>query len=296
MKKGVLYAIAAYFIWGFLPFYWKALQSIGTWELVAHRIVWSLIFVVVILAFKRQWRWLIPALKDKRVLLTFFITGCLLGINWAIYIWAVNAGFIVDASLGYFINPLVSVMLGVIFFKERLRLWQGVAVAIALAGVLYLTVSYGSLPWIALGLAFTFGTYGLLKKSTQMDPLNGQFLEMTVLFLPSLIYVLFLESQGVGAGQHASLFTLLLLACSGALTAVPLILFSTAAQKIPLSMIGLMFYITPTMQFLIGVLVFNEPFTQARMIGFSLVWTALLIYSVEGIIVRRRAMAVQYAN
>lgn len=296
MRKGVLYAIASYFIWGILPFYWKALQSIGASELVAHRIVWSLIFLAVVLALKRQWSWLIPALKEKKNLITFFITGCLLGINWGIYIWSVNAGFIVDASLGYFINPLVSVMLGMIFFKERLRMWQGVAVAIALAGVLYLTVSYGSLPWIALGLAFTFGIYGLLKKTTKMDALNGQFLEMTVLFIPSLAYVIYLESQGVGASQHASVFTLLLLACSGALTAVPLILFSTAAQRIPLSMIGLMFYITPTMQFLIGVLVFDEPFTQARMIGFSLVWVALLIYSIEGIIVRRRAMAVQYAN
>ena len=296
MRKGVLYALVSYFIWGILPFYWKALQSIGAAELVAHRIVWSLIFLAVVLAFKRQWSWLIPALKEKKNLITFFITGCLLGINWGIYIWSVNAGFIVDASLGYFINPLVSVMLGVIFLKERLRMWQSVAVAIALAGVLYLTVSYGSLPWIALGLAFTFGIYGLLKKTTKMDALNGQFLEMTVLFLPSLAFVIYLESQGVGASHHASLFTLMLLACSGALTAIPLILFSTAAQKIPLSMIGIMFYITPTMQFLIGVLVFDEPFTQARMIGFSLVWVALLIYSIEGIIVRRRAVVVQYAN
>ncbi len=173
---------------------------------------------------------------------------------------------------------------------------QGLAIAIAVAGVVYLTISYGTLPWVALSLALTFGFYGLLKKTTTLDALNGLSLEMAVVFLPALAYLLYRESLGVGAFGQAGLSTILLLAGSGAVTAVPLLLFTKAAQKIPLSMVGLLFYMTPSMQFLIGVLIYGEPFTQARMIGFSLVWTAVLLYSVEGIIVQRRSMAVRYAG
>jgi chloramphenicol-sensitive protein RarD len=296
LKKGVLYALGAYLIWGFLPIYWKLLQSIPSIDLAAHRMVWSLVFVAVVLVFKRQWQWLKPALTNKRTLLTFFTTGVLIGANWSIYIWAVNAGFIVETSLGYFINPLVSVTLGMIFFGERLRLGQGAAVAIAVAGVLYLTVSYGALPWIALSLALTFGFYGLLKKSTRIEALHGLLLEMSVVFLPALIYLFYRQTQGMGAFGQVSWWTMALLVGSGALTAIPLIFFANAAQQIPLSMVGLLFYLTPSMQFLIGVLVYGEPFTQARMIGFGLVWIALLLYSIEGAIVRRRSVAVQYAN
>jgi chloramphenicol-sensitive protein RarD len=296
MKKGILYAVGAYTIWGFLPVYWKALQSIPSLELVAHRMAWSLVFVVGVLAFRGGWQWLKPALKNNRVRLTFLATGLLIGTNWSIYIWAVNAGFIVETSLGYFINPLVSVMLGVIFFRERLRLGQSLAIGIAVVGVLYLAISYGTLPWIALSLALTFGLYGLLKKTTALDALNGLSLEMAVVFWPALAYLLYRESVGVAALGQANLFTILLLAGSGALTAIPLLLFSKAAQEIPLSMVGLLFYMTPTMQFLIGVSIYGEPFTQARMIGFSLVWTALLLYSVEGIIVRRRSVAMRYTG
>jgi chloramphenicol-sensitive protein RarD len=296
MKKGILYAVGAYTIWGLLPVYWKALQNIPSLELAAHRMTWSLVFVVGVLAFRGGWRWLKPALKNNRIRLTFLATGLLIGTNWSIYIWAVNAGFIVETSLGYFINPLVSVMLGVIFFRERLRLGQSLAIGIAVAGVLYLTISYGALPWIALSLALTFGFYGLLKKTTALDALNGLSLEMTVVFWPALTYLLYRESAGVGALGQANLLTILLLAGSGALTAIPLLLFSKAVQKIPLSTVGLLFYMAPTMQFLIGVLIYGEPFTQARMIGFSLVWTALLLYSVEGIIVRRRSVAMRYAD
>ena len=297
MRKGILYAIGAYTIWGFLPIYWKLLQSIPSLELAAHRMVWSFLLVVVVLSFKGQWQWLKPVLKNKKIMLTFITAGVLVGANWSIYIWAVNAGFIVETSLGYFINPLVSVMLGVIFFKERLRLWQGIAVGIAMTGVLYLTVNYGSLPWIALSLALTFGFYGLLKKTTRMNALHGLALEMTVVSLPALVYLFYQESLvGQGALGQSGWVTILLLMGTGVVTAFPLILYTNAVQRIPLSMMGLLFYMTPTMQFLIGVWVYGEPFTQARMIGFSLVWTALLLYSIEGVIVRRRSVAVQYAN
>jgi len=259
--------------------------------------VWSFLLVVVVLSFKGQWQWLKPVLKNKKIMLTFITAGVLVGANWSIYIWAVNAGFIVETSLGYFINPLVSVMLGVIFFKERLRLWQGIAVGIAMTGVLYLTVNYGSLPWIALSLALTFGFYGLLKKTTRMNALHGLALEMTVVSLPALAYLVCQESLvGQGALGQSGWVTILLLMGTGVVTAFPLILYTNAVQRIPLSMMGLLFYMTPTMQFLIGVWVYGEPFTQARMIGFSLVWTALLLYSIEGVIVRRRSVAVQYAN
>ncbi len=293
MKKGIIYVVGAYVIWGVLPIYWKLLQDIPATALVAYRVVGSLILVVGFLTYLRQWQWLKGAVTNKRIFFTFLTTGSLMTVNWLIYIWAVNSNYIVDASLGYFINPLVSVLLGVIFFREQLRLGQGVSVAIAFAGVLYLTISYGSLPWIALTLACTFGIYGLLKKSTSLQVLPGLSLEMAVIFLPALGYLFM--ADGVGAGQLNTL-TILLLAGTGVITVVPFYLYSSAAQRIPLSMMGILQYIAPTMQFLIGVLVYGEAFTQNRMIGFSLVWLALIIYSIEGVIVRRKASALRYAH
>jgi len=279
-----------------MPIYWKALKAVPAPQIFSHRIVWTLVFVVILVAYGNHWNWLNWVRKQPKTLITIFSMACLLTVNWLTYIWAVNAGYIVETSLGYFINPLVSVVLGMIFFGERLRLWQGVAVGIAFMGVLYLTVNYGTLPWIALTLAFSFGFYGLLKKKVPLRAVNGLSLEMSVLVFPALGYLIYQDQLGVGAFGRIDIPTTVLLTLTGLATGLPLLLFSAAAQKIPLSMLGILQYIAPTLQFLVGVLIYHEAFTQVRMVGFSLVWIALLVYSIEGVVTRRRAAALRYAS
>ncbi len=290
MNKGVIYAAASYVAWGLLPIYWKSLHNVPASQILSHRIVWSLLFVGLILTLRRNWGWLRPAIVRPRVLMTFVLSGILLGINWFVYIWGVNAGFIVETSLGYFINPLVNVLLGYIFLKERLRPVQWLALSVALGGVLYLTVSYGAFPWIALTLAFTFGTYGLLRKTAALNSAEGLFLETAVLFLPAFGFLLLQERGGVGAFAHAGLTTTLLLMGAGVVTSVPLILFASGARQITMTTLGLLQYIAPTLQFLIGVLIYNEEFGVSRVIGFGLIWLALILYTSESIL-RRRGMA-----
>jgi chloramphenicol-sensitive protein RarD len=221
------------------------------------------------------------------VLRVYLLSAVLIGVNWLTYVWAVNAGFIVETSLGYFINPLLSVLMGVIFLRERLRLWQWLPLGLAAAGVLYLTLAYGALPWIALILAFSFGLYGLIKKVAPLDALYGLTLETGILFLPALGYLVYAEAAGTAAFLHAGLGSDLLLAGAGAVTTIPLLLFAAGARRISLSLVGVLQYLAPTMQFLLGVLVYHEPFTQARLIGFGAVWIALLIFGVEGFLARR---------
>jgi chloramphenicol-sensitive protein RarD len=211
----------------------------------------------------------------------------LIGINWLTYVWAVNAGFIVETSLGYFINPLVSVLMGVIILKEQIRPWQWAAIGLAASGVLYLTFSYGSLPWIALTLAFSFGFYGLVKKTAPLNSLQGVTLETGILFLPSIGWLIISEFQGDGTFLNTGWQADLLMVGAGLVTTIPLLMFASAAKMIPLSMVGILQYIAPTIQFLIGVLVYHEPFTSARVIGFSIVWLALIIFGVEGWVVQR---------
>src|SRR5215216_6376709 len=230
-KKGMFYAIGAYIAWGFLPVFWKALHDVPALEILAHRVVWGLAVAVVLVTYRIGWQWISPIVRNKRTLLTFAASALLLSLNWFIYIWAVNAGHIVQTSLGYFINPLVNVLLGVLFLKERLRGGQGIAIAIALGGVLYLTVQYGALPWIALGLAVSFGFYGLLRKTAQLDSLEGFTLEILLLFLPALAYLLYRESLGSAAFAHTGVITSLLLACAGVVTAGPLLLFAAGARR-----------------------------------------------------------------
>lgn len=288
MNKGILYAISAFTLWGFFPFYFKALQAVPAVEILGHRMAWAALFIVAVLSYKRHWKWVRPALRSRKTLFTFLYTAVILTVNWLTYIWGVNAGFIVEASLGYFITPLVSVLLGFIFLGERLRLIQGLAIILAAAGVLYMTFGYGTLPWIALVLAFSFGTYGLLRKTAALSSLEGLSLETGLMFLPALIFLLYLEWQGAGSFGHTDIVTTFLLAFSGVATALPLLLFAAAARQITLTSLGLLQYIAPTLQFLIGVLVYNEPFDQVRIIGFSAIWLALFIYTLEGIVVRRR--------
>ncbi|HEX6289520.1 MAG TPA: EamA family transporter RarD [Herpetosiphonaceae bacterium] len=284
MNKGVLYAAGAYILWGLLPIFWKALHHVPALEILAHRMVWSLVFVLALLAVQGHWAWLGVVFQNASVLLAFTTTAVLLSLNWFIYIWAVNAGYIVETSLGYFINPLVNVLLGTLFLKERLRRWQAVAIAVAVSGVLYLTVQYGALPWIALTLAGSFGIYGLLRKTASLNSLEGLTLETLLLFPPALAYLIYLEWAGRGAFAHTDLTTSLLLVASGVATALPLLLFASGARRITLTLTGILQYIAPTMQLLIGVLIYGESLSGDRLIGFCLIWLALAIYSVEGLL------------
>ena len=289
MNKGILYGIGAYIIWGLFPLYWKAMSSVPSLQIVAHRLVWCLVFVAVLLSIMRGWTDLRKAITGRLVLL-YAVAAALLTINWLVYIWGVNAGFVVETSLGYFINPLVNVALGVLFFKERLSLSKWLPIGLAAAGVVYLTISYGQLPWISLALAFSFGLYGLMKKALPLNSLHGLTLETAILFVPSLAYLLLVEAQATGSLFHESPLVNLLLILAGPVTALPLLLFSGAARSIPLSTLGLLQYIAPTLQFMLGVFVYHEPFTQERLIGFAIIWLALIILTVGGLLERRRAL------
>lgn len=287
MNKGVGYALAAYIFWGFLPIYWKFLNHVPAQEILMHRIAWSFVFLLLVLSYKRYWSWL-SALKDWRVLLTFLASSLLLTVNWGLYIWAVNAGYIVEASLGYFINPLVNVVLGLLFLRERLRRGQWLAVAFAVVGVGYLTITYGALPWISLTLAFSFGTYGLLRKTAKLDALAGLSLETALLFLPAAGYLIWLQVNKTAVFLHTDPISNILLIFTGVVTAVPLLWFALGARQVPLTTMGVLQYAAPTLQFLIGVFLYHEPFTHDRLIGFSFIWVALAIYSLEMVINGRR--------
>jgi chloramphenicol-sensitive protein RarD len=292
MNKGILYALGAYGLWGFLPIYWKLLKGVPPLEIMAHRIVWGLVILLGLLAYKQRWAWLQTARHSRRTLMTFLVSAVLLSANWFTYIWAVNAGFIVEASLGYFINPLINVLFGAIFLGERLRGWQKAAILLALSGVLWLTISYGALPWIALTLAVSFGLYGLLRKTAELESLEGLSLEMMILFLPALGYLLYLLAIGDFSLGRVSALQNLLLVMTGVITAVPLLLFAMGARRVTLTTLGILQYIAPTGQFLIGVFVYDEPFSAMQLVGFGLIWLALAIYTSEGISVGRRKTAV----
>lgn len=288
-NKGLWFAFGAYFIWGLFPIYWKLLKNVSALELIGHRIIWSFVMLAGVITLTVQWGRLRVAAFDRRVIRIYSLAAVLIGANWLMYVWAVNAGFIVETSLGYFINPLLSVLLGVIIFREKLRLTQWIPVGLAALGVGYLTFVYGRLPWIALSLAFSFGFYGLVKKLAPLGSLYGLTLETGILFLPALGYLLFQEANGSAAFLHTGLTADLLMIGAGLVTTVPLLMFASAAQRIPLSMIGIMQYFAPTLQFLIGVLVYHEPFSQAQFIGFAIVWVALIIFWVDGYAASRRA-------
>ena len=290
VNKGVLYAFAAYGMWGFFPIYFKLLQEAPALEILAHRVVWSFLFMILVISLLRGWGRL-RSLLTRRIVITYLVASVLLAINWFTYIWAVNSGFIVEASLGYFINPLVNVLLGVVFLRERLSTFQWLPIGIATAGVLYLTINYGHLPWVALVLASSFGLYGLMKKLAPLNGTNGLTLETGLLFLPALGILLLAEVQGAGTFVHAGLGFSLLLAFSGFLTALPLLLFAEAAHLIPLTTLGFIQYVAPTLQFLIGVLLYHEEFTHVRVIGFSIIWFALLLYSANSIWSHRKQIS-----
>ena len=295
MTKGFWHALGAYGLWGLLPMYWKWLHPVPAVELISHRILWSCVFLGGVIFFQRGARVFASSVSPK-ILGMHALAAALIGINWLTYVWAVNAGFIVETSLGYFINPLISVLLGLVFLGERLRRWQWIALGLALAGVLYLTTAYGSLPWIALTLAFSFGLYGLVKKIAPLGSVHGLTVETGLLFVPALFYVIYVHGRGGGAFIHLGLRTDLLLAGTGLVTTIPLLLFASAAQRIPLSLMGLLQYIAPTLQLLLGVLVFGEPFSRRQFTGFGMVWIALMIFGTESLLARRARTLIAIAD
>lgn len=287
MKKGMWNGVAAYALWGLFPIYWKFLHQVPALQVIGHRISWSFLLLIVVVLLTRQWGAFRSAALTFQMLGIYFIAAVLLTINWLVYVWGVNAGFIVETSLGYFINPLLSVLLGVVFLRERLRPAQWIPVALATAGVIYLTVVYGRPPWIALALAFSFGFYGFVKKLAPLGSLYGLTLETGIAFPFALIYLVLVEFNGTGAFLHADARTNILLIATGAVTSIPLLMFASAAKQIPLTVVGLLQYIAPTLQFLIGVFIYREPFDQAHLIGFGIVWVALIIFWIENFLAHR---------
>ncbi len=291
MRTGVLSAALAFLCWGMFPLYFHAVREVPSMQILAHRMLWSLAFLLVVLALRRQWAWL-NQVRQPRVFGSFVASAFLLSANWLLYIWAVNNGHVIEASLGYFINPLVNIMFGYLILKERLRRVQWVAIGIAALGVAWLTWQSGSVPWIALCLAASFGAYGLLRKTAALGALEGLSFETMVLFPIAAIYVGWLTLHGENAFlTTTSDTTRWLLIASGPITAIPLLLFASGARQIPLSILGLLQYLAPTIQFLLGVLLFKEAFTADRLVGFALIWAALGLFAGEGLLQRGRSTA-----
>lgn len=281
-RRGVWAAISAYALWGLLPLYWKALHDVPARHILAHRIVWSCVVLAGLVAVRREWRVLAAAARHVRTLAIYLVAAILLALNWFTYIWAVNSDRIVESSLGYYINPLVSVVLGVMVLRERLRRIQWLAVLGAGCGVLYLTLHYGQFPWLALALAMSFGLYGLMKKTAPLPALPGLAIETFMLLLPALAYLVWLQRAGPGAFGGGGGSRTALLVLSGGVTVLPLLLFAQAARQVRLSTMGVLQYISPSLGLAIGVLVYGEPFPRPRLIGFAIIWASLLTYWVEG--------------
>jgi len=289
-RRGLLFGITAYGLWGLFPLYWPLLAPAAPAEILAHRIVWSLLFIGVLVWARRRYSTVRSALLDRRTRTMLVLASLVIGCNWFLFIWAVNNQHVVETSLGYFINPLVSVAMGVAAFGERMRRLQWVAVGIAASGVLWLTVQYGQPPWISIALALSFGTYGLAKKKANVGAVQSLAVETMVLAPLALGYLVTLQASGAAEfGQNGAGHTALLIG-TGVVTALPLLCFGAAATRIPLSMIGMLQYLTPTLQFLIGVLLYDEPMTSARWVGFGLVWTALAVFTAESLSRRRREL------
>ena len=288
--RGTWVAVGTFVLWGLAPLYWHLLKAVPSLQIVLHRVVWSALMVGAFLFWRDGRHWFRAVLAGHpRLWWMLLLSGVLISCNWGLYIWAVNAGHVVETALGYFINPLLNVVIGVLFLRERLRPLQWVSVAIAFAGVLWLTVQYGSFPWIALTLALSFGVYGVLRKLAHVDSVAGLGVESAYLFLPVLGWLLWSESSGTGGflalgdGPGYGATANLLLVLSGLVTALPLVGFAYAVRRISLTSVGILQYIAPTLQFLIGVFVFAEPFDRARLVGFACIWLALAVFVIDGL-------------
>lgn len=277
-NKGLLFGISAYIIWGLLPLYWKLVEEAGAYEILAHRGIWSLLICISLLALRKQLKSAYVMVRSSRTLSLLFLASGLLTINWGVYIWSVTVNRVVEAALGYYITPLINVTFGVLLLREKLRPAQWIAVALAAAGVVILTLGYGSLPWIALVLAISWGSYSLIKKSLNLGALETLSLETLFAFLPNLVFLFII--QGNGSAEFGSTWTIsLLLFGAGAATVVPLLLFNGSTTRLPLSTVGLLQYITPTIMFFIGIFINNEDISMTKVIGFAFIWLALAVLS-----------------
>ena len=277
-NKGLLFGISAYIIWGLLPLYWKLVEEAGAYEILAHRGIWSLLICISLLALRKQLKSAYVMVRSSRTLSLLFLASGLLTINWGVYIWSVTVNRVVEAALGYYITPLINVTFGVLLLREKLRPAQWIAVALAGAGVVILTLGYGSLPWIALVLAISWGSYSLIKKSLNLGALETLSLETLFAFLPNLVFLFII--QGNGSAEFGSTWSIsLLLFGAGAATVIPLLLFNGSTTRLPLSTVGLLQYITPTIMFFIGIFINNEDISKTKVIGFAFIWLALAVLS-----------------
>lgn len=289
-QSGVWFGISAYLCWGFFPLYWPLLDPASSLEVLAHRFIWSMVFVLIGITAMRGWGRFLAIARDRRLMLILTGAAIVIALNWGGFIYGVTHDHVIETSLGYFINPLVTVLLGVFVLKETLRPVQWLAVVVGGAAVVVLTVDYGRLPWIALLLAFSFATYGFLKKKANLASFDGLGMETAILTPIAIAYLLFLQSTGDLAFGHEGAGNALLLACTGIITAIPLLLFGAAATRLSLTTIGLLQYLGPFIQFILGLTIFDETMTSARWAGFVLVWLALVIFTTDGLINRRRAL------
>lgn len=281
-KNGLLSATLAYVAWGLFPLYFHHLRTISALELVLHRTVWALVCLVILMAWRRRWAWIDTVKQRPRLIALYGLSALLLSANWLLYVWAVNHGRVLESSLGYFINPLFNVLLGVVFLGERPRRLQWAALGLALTGVLWLAIIGHTSPWVPLGLAISFGFYGLLKKTAPLDAMDGLTVETLLLAVPAIPLLAWNLTQG-GDSAHADASTWLWLIAAGPITAIPLVLFGHGAQRISMATLGLLQYIGPTLQFLMGVVWMNEALSSTRLLGFCIIWAALILYSGEAL-------------
>ncbi|MEK3687644.1 MULTISPECIES: EamA family transporter RarD [unclassified Paenibacillus] len=282
MKKGIIYAVLSYLIWGFLPLYWRLFQAMPAWEILGHRIVWAFVFVAVLVTCSRQWGRLKTIFSSTKSTVAVVLCSFFISMNWFLFIWAVNNNHVLETSLGYYMNPLISVLFAVIFLKEKLSAWQWASILLAGTGVGIMAVQYGQVPWVAIALAVTFSLYGLAKKLAGLDVLLGLTGETLMAMPVALGYLIYIQSQGTGTFASLSPLLMIVLLLSGAATAMPLFWFAKSMQLLPLSMVGFIQYISPTTSMLLAVFLLGEPFSQGRLVSFSFIWVALIVYSVAG--------------
>ncbi|MCP3772922.1 EamA family transporter RarD [Paenibacillus sp. MZ04-78.2] len=283
MNAGIGYGLLAYLAWGLLPLFWKTFNSVSSGEILGHRVVWSFVFVALLLLIGGRWKALKSAFSERKNVLPMVVCSLLISLNWLIFIWAVNHDRVVETSLGYYINPLISVLLGICFLGERLRAVQWAAMAIATTGVAILTFSYGSVPWVSLVLALSFGVYGLVKKKMQLEPMISLGGETIVVLPVAAVYLLVVGMTGQSTTSSLSMGYQLLLALSGVATAMPLLWFAQAAQRLSLTTVGFLQYLAPTISLILGVALYDEPFTTVHLIGFCLIWSALLLFTLSSL-------------
>lgn len=282
-RSGLIAGLAAFGTWGLIPVYWKLFTHLGAAEILAHRFVWTTLFLVALLSWQRRWPEVREATRSRRALLYCFASGLAISVNWLVFIWAVNVGRVIETSLGYFMTPLVNVLFGAVFLRERLTRWQFVSVMLALAGVLNLTFGYGRFPWLAITLCVSFGLYGLLRKKSRVRPIPGLFLETTLLTPIAAGYLIYLQIAGTGALRSATSLMVLLLISTGIVTGLPLVWFGHAARHLRLTTLGFLQYLSPSGSFFLGVFLYHEPFTRAHLITFTFIWVALIIFTAEAV-------------